>query len=269
MDLPEYTRRKLATDQRTALTPQQYNETVAVARQLPLLRVERAFFKCRGEKYIVTGSLVQFVVKARIIPPGTADVPPVAPAELEDPDPEEGGEAAAPRKAAAAPSKRAGVRKVVDDEAERDVVPPLAHAPFFARDHSPRWHLLLAETKQHRVAVPPSSFAKLDAEAFGADGRPTFNVQTLKLTFQAPPVPGTYTFVAWLVCDSYVGFDERREVKLVVEDAEKAVDIESEEEISEPDEGEFPFLAIFYSLAPYFAHFLLAWRRTRSLLLWK
>lgn len=49
----------------------------------------------------------------------------------------------------------------------------------------------------------------------------------------------------WLVCDSYVGFDERKEVRLVVEDSEKAVDIESEEEISEPDEGMFCFLSPF------------------------
>lgn len=187
MDLPEYQRRKLATDQPGALTPQQYNEAVAVARQLPLLRVERAFFKCRGEKCIVSGSLVQFVVKARIIPPGTANVPAVNPIDLEDPDPEDGDlQAVAPaRKAAATPSKRAGARKV-DDDADRDVVPPLTHAPYFARDHSPRWHLLLAETKQQRVAVPPSSFATLDAEAFDAAGKPTFGVQTMKLTFQAP-----------------------------------------------------------------------------------
>jgi hypothetical protein len=42
------------------------------------------------------------------------------------------------------------------------------------------------------------------------------------------------------VCDSYVGFDTKMEVTLVVEEASKAAEMVGEDEISEPDEGMFP-----------------------------
>ena len=55
MDLPEYKRRKICTDQ-PAPTPQlsiaQYNTAISTARRLPFLRVEKAFFKVVGEKYV-------------------------------------------------------------------------------------------------------------------------------------------------------------------------------------------------------------------------
>ena len=47
-----------------------------------------------------------------------------------------------------------------------------------------------------------------------------------------------------LVCDSYLGFDTKSEVTLVVADASQAVEIEEEEEISEPDEGMFPRILV-------------------------
>ena len=236
MDRPEYVRRKQVTDApaRLRLDPAQYNAAVAVARQLPALRVAAAFFKCRGERHIVTGSLVQFVVKARVVPPGTLNVPDPTPAEIEDPDPPEDGDLPAPRTTGA----RKGVTRVSDADTPGDAVPPLAHAPYFPRDHSPRWHLLLADARGQRVVVPPATFSTLDRPPFDADGRPSLAVQTLKLQFAAPPQAGSYTFAMHLVCDSYVGMDEKREVTLVVEDARKAMEIESEEEISEPEEGE-------------------------------
>ena len=234
MEMPEYQRRKLATDQPGVLTPKQYNEAVSVARQLPLIKVEKAFFKCRGEKFIVTGSLVQFVIKCRVIPPGTANVPEVTPTDLEDLDPEDDDVGATPKTKA---GKRSGIQKLDATEIEREIAPPLAYAPYFARDHSPRWQLFLSENKQNRVAVPPSTFSTFDKPIFDDSGRPTFNIQTMKLQFQAPPMTGQYTFVVHLVCDSYIGMDTKMEATLVVEDSEKAVDIESEEEISEPDEG--------------------------------
>ncbi|KAJ3472548.1 hypothetical protein NLG97_g10901 [Lecanicillium saksenae] len=39
-----------------------------------------------------------------------------------------------------------------------------------------------------------------------------------------------------VVCDSYVGFDTKMEVTLVVEEASKAAQMEAEDEISEPEE---------------------------------
>jgi translocation protein SEC63 len=235
MEMPEYQRRKLATDAPGTLSPGDYNEAVAVARQIPALHVERAFFKCLGEKHVITGSLVQFVVKARIIPPGTSNVPEVSPKDLEDIDPdEEDLDALLGRK----PSKESRAKKADGTETKgEDEAPPLAFAPYFARDHSPKWSLFLADGRQSRVAVPPTSFTTFNKPIVDDEGKPTFHVQTLKLQFQAPPQANTYTFMMNLICDSYIGMDSRQEVTLVVEDPAKAVDIESDEEISEPDEG--------------------------------
>ncbi|MCJ1379486.1 secretory subunit [Xylographa soralifera] len=237
MSMPEYQRRKLATDQLGSLSPQQYNDAVAVARQIPLLKVEKVFFKVMGEKYITTGSLVQFVAKARVIPPGTANIPEVNELDLEDVDPDEGDlDALLGRKAA----KNSQVKQLDGSEPanpeEKPIQPPLAYAPYFARDHSPRWHMFLGESKQGRVAVPPTTITTFAKPIFDDNGRPTFNMQTMKLQFQAPPQAGNYTFVMHLVCDSYVGMDSKMEATLVVEDSNKAAEIGEEDEISEPDE---------------------------------
>lgn len=241
MDMPEYKRRKLAMDQSRVLNPKQYNEAINVARQIPLVRVEKTFFKVMGEKYITPGSLVQFIVKVRVIPPGTLNIPNIDPLDLEDVDPDEGDlDALLNRK----PPKISKVEKIdgtsaTSDKEEEPMQPPLAYAPYFARDHSPRWHMFLAENKQNRVAVPPFVITHFDKPIFDELGQPTFNVQTMKLQFQAPSQPGNYTFIMHLMCDSYIGMDSKAETTLVVEDSVKAEEIESEEDISEPDEGMF------------------------------
>lgn len=217
MALPVEVRRKRVCGP-NLLTEAQLRSAESIASQLPCLKVERAFFKVHGERHVTPSSLVQFVVKARMIPPGTADVPPVSDQALEEPD---------------KPPKQQS-----DEEAnQKRIAPPLAHSPFFARDHSPRWHLFLADGKQGKIVVPPTTFTTFDKTLFKEDGKPTFNVQTLSMTFGAPPQPGTYTFFMHLVCDSYLGLDTMMNVKMVVEDASKAEAIEDDGEISEPDEG--------------------------------
>ena len=224
MTLPTEIRRKRACGP-NLLTEAQLRSAESIASQLPHLKVERAFFKVHGERYVTPGSLVQFVVKARMIPPGTADVPPVSDKALEEPD---------------KPPKQQA-----DEEAnQKRIAPPLAHSPFFARDHSPRWHLFLADGKQGKMAVPPATFTTFDKPLFDEDGKPTLNVQTLSMTFGAPPQPGTYTFLMHLVCDSYLGLDTMMNVKMVVDDASKAEAIEDEGEISEPEAGKIDQLSL-------------------------
>ncbi|KAK0511814.1 hypothetical protein JMJ35_005664 [Cladonia borealis] len=229
MAMPEYRRRKLATDQPGVLSPGQYNEAVAVARQLPLLNVEKVFFKVMGERFITTGSLVQFVVKARVIPPGSANVPAVNELDLEDIDPDEGDlDAILGRKSPQ--NAKAKTQK-------KPLQPPLAYAPYFPRDHSPRWHVFLSDSKLNKVAVPPFTMTTFNKPLLDDDGNPTFNMQTFKMQFQAPPQAGSYPFVMHLICDSYIGMDSKREVVLKVEDSAKAISMDNEEdEISEPDE---------------------------------
>ena len=215
MSLPSEQRQALA--QAAGLTKDRVQVAENIARQLPLLRVEKVFFKVQGEKYIIPSSLVQFVIKARFIPPGTQNIPPVNDKDLLDIDPADGD------------------LKAQKVEAEQHHV-PLAYAPYFARDRTPKWHVFLADNRQGKIAVPPFTFQTFDKKPFDDQGKPTFNVVTLKMQFQAPPQAGEYKFQMHMICDSYLGFDYVHEAALNIEDASKAQEVE-DDDISEPEEG--------------------------------
>ncbi|KAK0937503.1 secretory subunit [Friedmanniomyces endolithicus] len=233
MALPAAHRRALALS--TGLSAPHLLEAETLARQLPLLRPETSFFKVQGEKHLLPSSLVQLVIKARVVPPGTpvSDIPAINPQDLLDVDPADGeGMLAAQKK-----------------EMEQHF-PPLAYAPHLPRDRAPRWHVFLADNRQGKIAVPPFTFTSFDKAVLKqADGgesggvwQPTFEVVTLKMQFQAPPQAGEYRFQMHGVCDGYVGFDWREEVVMVVEDAVAVAGEDGEEggdeedEISEPEE---------------------------------
>ena len=218
------------------LSEAQYMKAISVASQLPVLQVKRAFFKVVGERHITPSSLVQFVLKTRFIPPGSVNVPDVDPAELEDVDPEEGDLAAI-------------TGRKDDRSGQKPIQPPLAYAPYYARDHAPKWHVFLADSKQGKVAVPPFSFSTFDKPILDESGKHTYNVQTLKMQFGAPPQAGSYTFVMHMICDSYIGMDTKMEVTLHVEDASKVEEIEEEDEISEPDEGKLVSLLASHNMS--------------------
>lgn len=223
MRLPE-AQRKARVVESGLLSQAQYSTAMSVASQIPVLNIEKAFFKVVGERFVTPSSLVQFVLKCRFVPPAATDLPEVNPKDLLDIDPEEGDVAAI-------------TGRKNDRTGEKPIQPPLAHAPYYARDHAPRWHVFLADSKQGRIAVPPFTFSTFDKPILDASGKPTYNVQTLKMQFGAPPQAGSYTFVMHVVCDSYIGMDTKMEVTLVVEDASKAEEVEEEEEISEPEDG--------------------------------
>jgi translocation protein SEC63 len=246
MGLKDEKRRKLAVGQ-GLLTESQYNTAITVAKQLPLLRVEKAFFKVMGERFITPGSLVQFVVKARIVPPG-ATPPEVNELDLEDVDPEEDDLDALHGRKKSGKSKD-GKKATANDKPS---LPPLAHAPYYARDHSPRWFVFLTDNKQGKMVVPPFTIVSLDKEIFDEQGNQTFAMQTLKMQFQAPPQAGEYPFVMHLLSDSYVGMDTEMDVTLTVDETAKAEKMAAEDEISEPDEGEFGrTFRISYQWSPY------------------
>ncbi|CAP94109.1 Pc16g14390 [Penicillium rubens Wisconsin 54-1255] len=235
MGLPEAQRRRLTVGA-GLLSEKQYTDAVSVAKQLPMLQPERIFFKVMGEKVITPSSLVQLVVKARFIPPGSTSVPPVNPLDLEDIDPDEDDlEALMGRK----PAKNRATKMVDGKKVEakiETIQPPLAHAPYLARDHSPRWNIFLADAKQGKMAVPPFTFTTFDKPIFDESGKPTFNVQTLKMQFQAPPQVGDFTFILHMICDSYMGLDNTAQITLHIDDPAKAAAVEEEDDISEPDE---------------------------------
>ncbi|PGH30795.1 translocation protein SEC63 [[Emmonsia] crescens] len=227
MALSEQQRRKLSVG-KDLLSEQQYASALSVARQIPVLDVSKSYFKVVGEKVVTPSSLVQLIVKARFIPPGSTDIPEVNERDLEDVDPDEDD--------VDANKSSAKGQKGGKDDSEYTIQPPLAHAPYFARDHSPRWYIFLADSRQGRIAVPPFTFTTFDKPIFDKDGKPTFNVQSLKMQFQAPPQVGKFAFSLYIVCDSYIGFDTVSEITLDVEDFAKAAALEEEDDISEPDE---------------------------------
>jgi translocation protein SEC63 len=236
MDIPESKRRSLAVG-RNLLSAGQYETAMSVAKQLPALSIAKAFFKVMGEKVITPSSLVQLVVKGRFIPPGATDIPEVNELDLEDIDPDEDDlDALLGRKLPKNRAVKGADGKPVEVKLTK-VQPPLAHTPYLPRDHSPRWHIFLADSKQGKIAVPPFTFTTFDKPIFYEDGRPTFNVQTLKMQFQAPPQVGVFSFVLHIFCDSYLGFDTKVEIALKVDDPAKAAALAEEDDISEPDEG--------------------------------
>lgn len=181
MQIPEHQRQTLATNQPSAsLTLSEYEDVIEVARQIPLLHVERAFFKVLGERYITPSALVQLVVKARIIPPGSTDIPPVDQKDLEDLDPEEGDlDALLGRQRSGDKEKSAKMlaEEGNSDLPERRLLPPLAYAPYFPRHHSPRWHIFLSDSRMGKIAVPPFTMTTFD-KPLSENGRPTFNIQS-------------------------------------------------------------------------------------------
>lgn len=235
MSLSGSARRRLVAD----LSDSQYATAMQVAQQMPNFVVAKAFFKVIGDKVITPSALVQLVVKGRIIPPGTKNVPEVNEVDLEDIDPIEGDmDALLGRKPA-----KSRKQKSTDDDSTTDlnqtqssVQPPLAHAPYFARDHSPRWRVFLTDARAGRIGVPPFTFTEFEKPIFDAENKATFNMQTFKCQFQAPPQVGQFAFKMHLICDSYVGLDSTEDVLLDVQDMSKAEVVESEEEISEPEE---------------------------------
>ena len=240
MALPASIRRSLCSD----LSDTQYSQAMTIASQIPHLHIAKAFFKVQGDRVITPSSLVQLVVKARFIPPGTQNIPPINELDLEDIDPDEDDlDALLGRKQAKTTRRKDDTGKVIEEKAEKEtVLPPLAHAPYFARDHSPRWHIFLSDARAGKIAVPPFTFTAFDKPILGSDDKPTFNVQTLKCQFAAPPGVGAFNFVLHVICDSYIGMDTKIPITLDVRDVSEANAVESEEEISEPDEGKFSVL---------------------------
>ena len=232
LDQPDAVRRQQAVG-KGLLTEQQYKTALKVGQQLPFLRVDKAFFKVTGERVIIPSSLVSLVIKGRFIPPGTPSVPAINELDLEDVDPAEDDlDAITGRKKTI---KGPDGKPITVDE--QKVLPPLAFAPHYAREQPPKWSAFLSDSKQGKMAVPPFTFSQFDQPIFDEQGKPTFAMQTLKGQFAAPPQAGHYTFVLHVICDSYVGFDTRMDVTLVVEEATKAAEITAEDDISEPEEG--------------------------------
>jgi translocation protein SEC63 len=208
-------RRKKMTVGPGLLTDREYQVAMNTAAQFPAIKVEKVFFKVRGEKVITGNSLCQLIVKFRFVPPWAINIPPIDEKDLLQADDDND-----------------------KDDTAQTYTPALANGPYFARDHSPVWHVLMCDAKMGRLAVPPYLQSTFNKPVLTADGEPTFNVQTIKMQFGAPPQEGRYTFTVHVINDSYLGFDAKETITMTVENESQAEVIQEEGEISEPDEGE-------------------------------
>lgn len=196
-----------------------------------------------GEKIVTPGAIVSFTLKLRLAPPGTKRTTPEVVSITHD-TADEGDEQS--------------VDELIGRRSKKDegVVPtPLAHAPHFPKvrlalsslslgherepladlrvrfpqNRKPAWHIFVGDHKLNRVFVAPYRFTDMGSTA----------TRTVRMSFQAPPGPGLYTFQVYVASDSFVGTGAQKDMRMKVEpprddDDEGAED--DEDDISEPDE---------------------------------
>jgi translocation protein SEC63 len=226
--LPSNKRKKLSIGP-GLLTEQQYQSAVSTALQFPSMHIDNVWFLVDGEHSVTPNSLCELVIRFRFIPPGTADIPDV---ESDDESQKDRDDA----------DKRKKRQKGEDDDDDEDrprYAPPLAHAPLYAKDHSPVWYVFLGDAKTGRIAVPPYTYTTFSRPVFGEDGELLQHQQTLSMQFGAPSSAGKYSFVLHVMNDSYMGFDIKEFVTMEVVEAD-AVDEDPEEDEEEevPPEDE-------------------------------
>ncbi|EWC44457.1 hypothetical protein DRE_06825 [Drechslerella stenobrocha 248] len=240
MGLPEEKRRQLCIG-KDGLTEQQYEEAMSVAQKIPILHVEKTFFKVQGEKSVTPNAICQLVLKVRVVPAGVKP-PPVDPKDLEDEDPaEDDVDALIGRTPAKSKTQTGSSEKspIPTNEVEKSgllaesgsSLPTLTHAPFFPAAALPKWHVFLADRRAGRMIIAPMTILQFPEKT------DNFQVQTFKLQFGAPPNAGEVHFQMHLVCDSYLGTDYKSSIVLKVDEQRMFEGRPREEdEISEPDE---------------------------------
>lgn len=72
------------------------------------------------------------------------------------------------------------------------------------QNRKPTWYIFVGDHKLNRIFVAPEKFTDMGVN----------HVRTVRITFQAPPGPGLYTFQAYVMCDSYVGTDIQKDVRV-------------------------------------------------------
>ncbi|KAF9159165.1 secretory subunit [Actinomortierella ambigua] len=212
-------------------TTEQEDQIPAVAKQYPRFEAQKAFFKVAGDSIITPGSLCTFILKARAVAPGDT---------IEDDD-EEDKKKKTTKKSAEDKAKEeveALFEPLGDIDSEEDEVgniksrakpkskAPVVHSPNFPGDKSPYWWVVLGDPKNNRIVVQPTKIADVTTES-----------RKVRVQFQAPPRPGSYTFNMYIKSDSLLGSDIVRELTLTVHDASDLPEEEDvDDDISEPDE---------------------------------
>ncbi|GAA6010079.1 hypothetical protein JCM11491_005857 [Sporobolomyces phaffii] len=194
-------------------------EVVDVAKHWPVVDFVDAKFQVTGEKIVTPGAIVSFTLKLRLTPPGKTPTKPEI-LDITKGDSEGGVDIEGEEQSIA---ELIGRR----NEKEDGVVPtPLAHAPHFLRNRKPSWYIFVGDHKLNRVFVAPHKFTDMGDSA----------IRTVRMTFQAPPGPGLYTFQVYVTSDSFVGTDAQKDMRMKVDAPREEAESDVEDDISEPDE---------------------------------
>ncbi|SDA03416.1 BZ3500_MvSof-1268-A1-R1_Chr7-1g09425 [Microbotryum saponariae] len=195
--------------------PEQHKKEIfEVAKHWPVVSFVDAKFKVVGETIVTPGAIISFTVKLRITPPG--QVMPEITSVTVGKQEEEGEEESI--------DELIGRRKAGEDG---DEPTPLAHAPHYPKNRKPSWSVFIGDHKLNRIFVAPHKFTDMGPH----------RVRTIRMSFQAPPGPGLYTFQVYAMSDSFVGTDAQKDMKMKVDEAADDEDaLGAEDDISEPDE---------------------------------
>nr|CAH7743594.1 unnamed protein product [Callosobruchus chinensis] len=106
------------------------------------------------------------------------------------------------------------------------------HCPYFPHDKQEYWWVYICDRKSRTLLTHPYHVTSLVEE------------EVLHLKFTAPKWPGIYTFTVCLRSDSYLGFDQQKDIKLDVKEPPPEVtehpqwEFEDSEEEAGPADGE-------------------------------
>ncbi|KAM0788998.1 hypothetical protein ACM66B_003067 [Microbotryomycetes sp. NB124-2] len=195
----------------------QKRDVFEVAKNWPVTSVVDAKFKVVGEAVVTPGAIVSFTLKLRVTPPGqTLNTPQLAKLSINESEKADDDDDASI-------DELIGRRKAGADGEEPT---PLAHAPHFPKNRKPTWLIFVGDHKLNRVFVQPHKFTDVGSK----------QIRTIRLSFQAPPGPGLYTFQVYAINDSFVGTDAQKDLQMRVMPPQKGHEMDEEDDISEPDE---------------------------------
>ncbi|KAJ3073822.1 secretory subunit [Podochytrium sp. JEL0797] len=208
IELPESESRELLK----SLSKEQGDEMLAIAKQYPLVRVSKCNFSVIGEEFITPSAIVTLSVTLSHITPAEAlhnkqhGAPPI---DVTPP-----------------PVTHAEKPAQWFKPAPKNLLP--IHCPYYPKEVTSTWWILMGSPETNRLI----SLSKVKDAGPPGVGEP----QTVKLQFQAPPQPGTWTFHVYVKSDGAMGCDLDVEMTLVVVDVPEVSRAIVEEEMSEPEE---------------------------------
>ncbi|KAH9928945.1 Sec63 Brl domain-containing protein [Fomitopsis serialis] len=167
-----------------------------------------------GERYITPQSYINIVLKLRLSPPGA---------------PHTNGDAQADAK-----SEEQRVQEFLAGKKDMEDLPggdgvSYAHAPYWPARRKPSWWAVMSDTRSNRIMIAPMKISDIPMG-------PRYRMY--RQQFQGPPQSGLNRWRLHLISDTFVGEEIVHDIEWRIEDpdAVNVVEMEGEDEISEPEE---------------------------------